>query len=228
MKKVFIILLLIFCFCENVLADSATPRPKNIEEIEEEYSLENSDVVAITPTKAVITNPFGLAMYTGPNSRVNKKSTSTTTYTYKKILTIPQNGVVTLTHKVEDTSETKIGNKSYVSSTLWYYASYEGKKGWIQYNKSTMELKDEEIVENPTPVQPQQEEQKDPVPVQPQQEEQKDPIPVQPKDDTAKSNTEMILLCLLASIFGALVCLILILLANRKKSNANNYFNGNN
>ena len=68
------------------------------------FDMNNSDVSKIEITKAVILAKGGLNMRKGPS------------VTYSKIITVPQYSVVTLTHNAGDN---------------WYYADYNGTKGWI-------------------------------------------------------------------------------------------------
>lgn len=68
------------------------------------FDINNSEVEVLTPIKAIILARGGLNMRKGP------------AVSYSKILTVPQYKVVNITHK---------------AGSFWYYAEYEGKKGWI-------------------------------------------------------------------------------------------------
>ncbi len=68
------------------------------------FSLNDEKVEKITPVKGLILAKGGLNMRKGPS------------VTYSKIMTVPQNAIVTLTHK---------------AGTYWYYCEYNGHNGWI-------------------------------------------------------------------------------------------------
>ena len=68
------------------------------------FDINNKDVEVLTSRKAIILAKGGLNMRKGP------------AVSYSKIMTIPQYTVVTVTHR---------------AGTYWYYADYNGQKGWI-------------------------------------------------------------------------------------------------
>ena len=68
------------------------------------FDINNQSVEKKEPTRAIILAKGGLNMRKGPAT------------SYGKVITIPENTVVTLTHK---------------AGTYWFYTSYGGKSGWI-------------------------------------------------------------------------------------------------
>lgn len=70
----------------------------------QKFDINNSKVQKIEPIKAIVLAKSGLNMRKGPS------------VTYSKIVTIPQNSTLKLTHQ---------------AGTYWYYTEYNGKTGWI-------------------------------------------------------------------------------------------------
>lgn len=70
----------------------------------QKFSLDDKSVTKITPVRAIILSKTGLNMRKGP------------AVTYAKIMTVPNNALVTLL---------------YQSGTFWYYCEYNGTSGWI-------------------------------------------------------------------------------------------------
>ena len=79
-------------------------KSQDISAISHDFDINNKDVEAITPVKAIILAKGGLNMRSGPSTF------------YDKIITIPQYTVVTL--KLH-------------AGTYWYYTEYNGHSGWI-------------------------------------------------------------------------------------------------
>ena len=83
---------------------SCTVKYSDVSAKTQSFDINNSEVEKLTPTKAIILAKGGLNMRKGP------------AVSYSKMLTIPQYKTVLITHK---------------AGSFWYYAEYEGKKGWI-------------------------------------------------------------------------------------------------
>lgn len=79
-------------------------KTSDIKTKKDSFGVDNDSVEKITPVKAVILAKGGLNMRKGP------------AVAYSKITTIPQYSIVTL---------------EYRAGTYWYYADFNGKKGWI-------------------------------------------------------------------------------------------------
>ena len=99
--------------------DSCTVLTSDIAPKNSQFDIKNTDVEKIEAVKAVILAKGGLNLRKGPSSL------------YSKILTIPQYSVVTLTYNV---------------GTYWYYADYNGHKGWISGNNQYFGMDDSDIL----------------------------------------------------------------------------------
>ena len=89
------------------------------------FDINSNDVEKITTKKAIILASGGLNMRKGP------------AVSYAKIMTIPQYKVVTVTHK---------------AGTYWYYADYNGQKGWISGMNGYIGFDGKEVLYNYQPV----------------------------------------------------------------------------
>ena len=70
----------------------------------QKFSVDDKNVTKITPVRSIVLSSTGLNLRIGPS------------VTYAKIMTIPQNTVLTL---------------SYKAGTYWYYTEYNNKAGWV-------------------------------------------------------------------------------------------------
>ena len=89
------------------------------------FSLDNEEVEKMTPTRGIILAKGGLNMRKGPS------------VTYSKIMTIPQNALVTITHR---------------AGSYWYYAEYGDKSGWITGMDGYFGYDSKEVVISPEPM----------------------------------------------------------------------------
>lgn len=89
------------------------------------FDINSDKVEKITTKKAIILASGGLNMRKGP------------AVSYAKIMTIPQYKVVTVTHK---------------AGTYWYYADYNGQKGWISGMNGYIGFDGNEVLYNYQPV----------------------------------------------------------------------------
>lgn len=87
----------------------------------QKFSLENKDVSEIASVRAIVLSNTGLNMRIGPS------------VTYAKIMTIPANTLLTLTHK---------------AGTFWYYTEYNGKSGWITSMNKYIGFDDNKVLIN--------------------------------------------------------------------------------
>ncbi len=70
----------------------------------QKFSVDDKNVTKINPVRSIVLSSTGLNLRIGPS------------VTYAKIMTIPQNTVLTL---------------SYKAGTYWYYTEYNNKAGWV-------------------------------------------------------------------------------------------------
>ena len=91
----------------------------------QKFDMNNKEVEKITPVKGIILAKTGLNMRKGPS------------VTYSKIMTIPKNAIVKLTHK---------------SGTYWYYAEYNGTSGWITGMDGYFGYDGKEVLYSPEPM----------------------------------------------------------------------------
>lgn len=89
------------------------------------FDITNKDVEKIETKKAIILATGGLNMRKGP------------AVSYSKIMTVPQYKVVTVTHK---------------AGSYWYYADYNGQKGWISGMNGYIGFDGKEVLVNYQPV----------------------------------------------------------------------------
>ena len=87
----------------------------------QKFSIDHKDVEEISSIRAIVLPNTGLNMRIGPS------------VTFAKVMTIPQNSLITLTHK---------------AGTYWYYTEYNDKTGWITAMNKYLGFDDNKVLIN--------------------------------------------------------------------------------